>query len=56
LCEGAIILAHREGAEGTLAIRPRTWIKRGERLVLLEELRVDHDVHMQAIEIAAGIP
>jgi hypothetical protein len=51
-----IILAHREGAEGTLAIRPRTWIKRGERLVLLEELRVGHDVHMQAIEIAAGIP
>jgi hypothetical protein len=56
LCEGAIILAHHEGAEVTLAIRPRTWIKRGERLVLLEELRVDHDVHMQAIEIAAGIP
>jgi hypothetical protein len=39
-----------------LAIRPGTWIKRGERLVLLEELRVGHDVHVQAIEIAAEIP
>jgi hypothetical protein len=37
----------------TLAIRPGTWIKRGERLVLLEDLRVGHDVHVQAIEIAA---
>jgi hypothetical protein len=56
LCEGAIILAQREGAEVTLAIRPGTWIKRGERLVLLEELRFGHDVHVQAIEIAAEIP
>jgi hypothetical protein len=56
LCEGAIILAQREGAEVTLAIRPGTWIKRGERLVLLDELRVGHDVHVQAIEIAAEIP
>jgi hypothetical protein len=56
LCEGVIVLAHREGAEVTLAIRPGTWIKRGKRLVLLEELRVGHDVHMQAIEIAAAIP
>jgi hypothetical protein len=52
LCEGAITLARREGGEVTLAIRPGTWIKRGECLVLLEELRVGHDVHVQAIEIA----
>ena len=52
LCEGAIILAQPEGGEVSLAIRPGTWIKRGERLVLLEELRVGHDVHVQAIEIA----
>jgi hypothetical protein len=39
-----------------LAIRPGTWIKRGDRLVLLEELRVGNDVHVQAIEIAeAGV-
>ena len=53
LCEGAIILAQREGAEVTLAIRPGTWIKRGQRLVLLEELRVGNDVHVQAVEVAA---
>jgi hypothetical protein len=53
LCEGAMILAQREGGEVTLAIRPGTWIRRAERLVLLEKLRVGHDVHVQAIEIAA---
>jgi hypothetical protein len=53
LCEGAMILAQREGGEVTLAIRPGTWIRRGERLVVLEELRVGHDVHVQAIESAA---
>jgi hypothetical protein len=35
VCEGAIILTQRGGAEMTLAMRPGTWIKRGERLVLL---------------------
>jgi hypothetical protein len=53
LCDGTIILAQREGGQVALAIRPGTWIKRGERLVLLEELRVGHDVHVQAIEITA---
>jgi hypothetical protein len=53
LCAGAITLAQREGGEVSLAIRPGTWIKRRERLVLLEELRVGHDVHVQAIEIAS---
>ena len=53
LCEGAIILAQREGGEVSLAIRPGTWVKRGQRLVLLEELSVGNDVHVQAIEIAA---
>ena len=53
LCEGAMILAQRDGGEVTLMIRPGTWIKRGERLVVIEELRVGHDVHVQAIESAA---
>ena len=53
LCEGAIILAQRAGGEVTLAIRPGTWIKHGERLVLLEELSVGNGVHVQAVEIAA---
>jgi hypothetical protein len=53
LCEGMITLTQRDEGEVTLAIRPGTWIKRGERLVFLEELRVGHDVHVQAVEIAA---
>ena len=52
LCEGSIILARREGGDVTLAIRPGTWIKRGEHLVLLEDLSVGNDVHVQGVEIA----
>ena len=51
LCEGMIILASRDGGPLALAIRPGTWIKRGDHLVLLEELSVGNDVHVQAIEI-----
>jgi hypothetical protein len=53
LCEGMIILAQRHGGQLALAIRPGTWIKRGDRLVLLEDLRVGNEIHVQAIEIAA---
>ena len=52
LCEGVIILAQREGGPLALAIRPGTWIKRGDQLVLLEELSVGDNIHVQAIEIA----
>ena len=50
LCEGTIILAPRDGKPVTLAIRPGTWIKRGDHLVLIEELSVGNDIHVQAIE------
>jgi len=52
LCEGMIILAQRDGGPLALAIRPGTWIKRGDQLVLLEELSVGDNIHVQAIEIA----
>jgi hypothetical protein len=52
LCAGMIILAPRDGGSVTLAIRPGTWIKRGDHLVLLEELKVGNNIHVQAIEIA----
>jgi hypothetical protein len=52
LCEGIIILAPRDGGPLALVIRPGTWIKRGDHLVLLEELSVGDDIHVQAIEIA----
>jgi hypothetical protein len=51
LCEGVIILARREGGLVTLAIRPGTWIKRGDHLVLLDELSVGDEIHVQAIEL-----
>jgi hypothetical protein len=43
LCEGMIILAQRDGGPVALAIRPGTWIKRGDQLVLLEGLSVGND-------------
>lgn len=52
LCEGMIILEQRDRGPLALAIRPGTWIKRGDQLVLLEELSVGNDIHVQAIEIA----
>jgi hypothetical protein len=54
LCQGSIVVVRREGGEVPLAIRPGTWIKRGDQLVLLEELRVGDDVHVQAAEIAGA--
>jgi hypothetical protein len=54
LCQGTIILAQPDGRQLTLAIRPGTWIKRGDRLVLLEELGAGNDVHVQAIETPEG--
>jgi hypothetical protein len=51
LCEGVIILTSRTGASVALAIRPGTWIKRGDHLVLLEDVGVGNEVHVQAIEI-----
>jgi hypothetical protein len=33
-----------------LSIRPGMWIKRGDQLVLLEELRPGDEIHVQAYE------
>jgi hypothetical protein len=51
-CEGSIVLAERQGTDVVLSIRPGTWIKRGDRLVLLDELAVGHEIHVQAVELA----
>jgi hypothetical protein len=50
LCEGYIMLARHEAEQVSLVIRPGTWIRRGEHLVLIDELSVGDDVHVQAIE------
>ena len=52
LCEGTMVLRPRRGHEVILAIRPGMWIKRGDRLVHMEELRVGDRIHVQAFERA----
>ena len=52
LCQGSIVLAERQKGDVVLAIRPGTWIKRGDRLVLLDELEVGQEIHVQAVELA----
>ena len=38
-CEGSVILAQAAGGgEVTLAIKPGTWLKRGDQLVTIDEL------------------
>jgi hypothetical protein len=51
-CEGSIILAKaREGGEVTLAIKPGTWLKRGDQFVTIDELGVGNYVKVEAIQI-----
>jgi hypothetical protein len=52
LCEGTMVLTLRHGSTVRLAIRPGMWLKRGDRLVRLEELRVGDQIHVQAFEVA----
>jgi hypothetical protein len=52
LCEGVIMLSQRDTEQLRLAIRPGTWIRRGDRLVLLDEISVGDEIHVQAIELA----
>jgi hypothetical protein len=54
LCEGAIVLTLRHGSKVSLSIRPGMWIKRGDHLVLLEELRTGDEIHVQAYEIGGA--
>lgn len=50
LCEGTIVLTLRRGSAVILSMRPGMWIKRGDHLVLLEELRAGDEIHVQAYE------
>jgi hypothetical protein len=47
-CEGSVVLKLSGGQTITLAILPGTWLQRGERLVLIDELRVGNYVTAQA--------
>ena len=51
-CEGSVILARAGGAEEvTLAIKPGTWLKRGDQLVTIDELGVGNYVKVEAIQV-----
>ena len=47
-CEGSIVLKLQSGQEVALAILPGTWIKRGDQLVLIDELGVGNYLRAQA--------
>jgi hypothetical protein len=51
-CQGSIILAQAGGArEVRLAVTPGTWLKRGDRLVTIDELGVGNDVKVKTVRI-----
>jgi hypothetical protein len=51
-CEGSIILARAGGAgEVTLAVKPGTWLKRGDQFVTIDELGVGNYVKVEAVQI-----
>jgi hypothetical protein len=51
-CEGSVILARAAGAgEITLAIKPGTWLKRGDQFVTIDELGVGNYVKVEAVQI-----
>jgi len=52
-CEGSVILAKAAGAgEITLAIKPGTWLKRGDQLVTIDELGVGNYVKVQTVQLS----
>jgi hypothetical protein len=51
-CEGSVILARAGGAgEVTLAIKPGTWLKRGDQFVTIDELGVGNYVKAEAVRL-----
>jgi len=51
-CEGSVILAKAGGGdEVTLAIKPGTWLKRGDQFVTIDELGVGNYVKVEAVRL-----
>jgi hypothetical protein len=50
-CEGSVILSKKGGDEVTLAIKPGTWLKRGDQFVTIDELGVGNYVKVEAVQI-----
>lgn len=45
------MVAHKEGGEVTLAIKPGTWLKRGTHLISIDELGVGNYVTGEAFTL-----
>jgi hypothetical protein len=50
-CEGSIVLKLPDAKEVALAIQAGTWIKRGDQLILIDELAVGNYIRAQAAPI-----
>lgn len=51
-CEGSVILAKAaDKSEVRLAVKPGTWLKRGDQFVTIDELGVGNYVKVEAIQI-----
>ena len=51
-CEGSVILAKKGGGgEVTLAIKPGTWLKRGDQFITIDELGVGNYVKVEAVRL-----
>jgi hypothetical protein len=51
-CEGSVNLARAAGGgEVTLAIKPGTWLKRGDQLVTIDELGIGNYVKVEAVQL-----
>lgn len=50
-CEGSIIVAKQGSGEVALAIKPGTWIKRGDTLVTIDELGVGNYIKVEATQL-----
>jgi hypothetical protein len=55
-CEGSIVLKLQGGQEVILAILPGTWMKRGDQLVLIDELAVGNYLRAQAMPLPTAAP
>jgi hypothetical protein len=51
LCEGSIILAHKDSGDTQVEVRVGTWIKRGEYFLTIEDLSIGDHVRAQTFRL-----
>jgi hypothetical protein len=51
-CEGSITVATADGGrEVRLAIKPQTWLKRGDQFITIDQLAVGDEVQVEAVQL-----